>query len=211
VIVLSLDTCLGACSAAIVDGRRLLAACSEPMLRGHQERLAPMVRDVALAAEVAFASIDRIAVTVGPGSFTGLRIGLAFAKGLSVGLDRPCVGIGVLEALAVTAGASGRIVAVIDAGRGNLLLQSFGPDDLGEGPQILPIACAVERLAGGGDPAKLAVVGPGASLLAPLFKAGAWIDLAAPAPEVVARLALQAPLLPATPLYLRPPDAVARQ
>ena len=88
-IILALDTALDACSAAVLDGGRVLAARSEPMARGHQERLAPLVAEVMAEAGSASTGLDRIGVTVGPGSFTGLRVGLAFAKGLGVALDRP--------------------------------------------------------------------------------------------------------------------------
>ena len=101
-ILLALDTCLGACSAAIVDGAQVVASVSEPMTRGHQERLAPMARDLMAEGGLAFTRLDRIGVTIGPGSFTGLRVGLAFAKGLALALDRPCVGVGTLEALAAS-------------------------------------------------------------------------------------------------------------
>ena len=81
-IVLALDTCLFACSAAVVRGGELLARRIDPMARGHQERLAPLVQEVMAQAGLDFEALDRIGVTVGPGSFTGLRVGLAFAKGL---------------------------------------------------------------------------------------------------------------------------------
>jgi tRNA threonylcarbamoyladenosine biosynthesis protein TsaB len=64
------------------------------MDRGHQERLAPLAQEVMARAGLAFADLDRIAVTLGPGSFTGLRVGLAFAKGLGLALDRPVIGLG---------------------------------------------------------------------------------------------------------------------
>ena len=79
---LIIDTCLAVCQAAVVRGEAIVASASEPMERGHQERLALMVAEVVAAAGVSFAEIARIAVTVGPGSFTGLRVGVAFAKGL---------------------------------------------------------------------------------------------------------------------------------
>jgi len=83
-IVLGLDTCLDACSVAVRDGVRLLAATSEPMKRGHQERLAVMAQVTMAEAGIAFSALARVGVTVGPGSFTGLRVGLAFAKGLGL-------------------------------------------------------------------------------------------------------------------------------
>src|ERR1700694_4222158 len=116
-IVLALDTCLAACQAAVLEGERVLASRSEPMLRGHQERLAPMVREVMDEAGLDFTALDRIAVTVGPGSFTGLRVGRAVAKGLRLALETPVVGIGVLEALAAGAPDEGAVAAVIDARR----------------------------------------------------------------------------------------------
>src|ERR1700744_6532990 len=99
-IVLGLDTCLNVCSVAVLDGERVLASAREVMARGHQERLAPMARDVVAEAGIGFAALEGIAATVGPGSFTGLRVGVAFAKGLALALDKPTVGIGTLEALA---------------------------------------------------------------------------------------------------------------
>jgi tRNA threonylcarbamoyladenosine biosynthesis protein TsaB len=78
-IVLAIDTCLAACQAALTDAGRTIAAAREPMSRGHQERLAPMVRDLMATAGAPFSAVERIGVTVGPGSFTGLRVGLAFA------------------------------------------------------------------------------------------------------------------------------------
>ena len=206
-IVLALDTCLAACSAAIVDGGRVLASLCEPMTRGHQERLAPMARDLAAGAGVAFKDLDRIAVTVGPGSFTGLRVGLAFAKGLALALDRPCVGIGTLEALAASAPARGYVAAVIDAGRGQIYLQIFEGGAAVTAPDILPLETAAARLAelqGGGQ---ISLVGPGAALLGGVIAGARQADLAAPLPEAIARLALAAPLAPPRPLYLRAPDA----
>jgi tRNA threonylcarbamoyladenosine biosynthesis protein TsaB len=208
VIVLSLDTCLGACSAAVLRDGELIAARSEPMTRGHQERLAPMVRDVVRDAGVAFAELDRIGVTVGPGSFTGLRVGLAFAKGLGLALERPCVGVGTLEALSF--GLEGVTAAVIDAGRGNLYLQIFEAGAALTAPDILSLADATARLievCGGRD---LTLVGPGAPLLGDAAPEARLNALDAPSPETVARLAAKAPLAPATPLYLRPPDALPK-
>lgn len=93
-----------------------MACISEAMVRGHAERLAPMAAEAMTAADAAFASIDRIVVTTGPGSFTGLRVGLAFARGLALALARPCVGISTLEALALERGESGMRAAAIGGG-----------------------------------------------------------------------------------------------
>ena len=206
-IVLGLDTSLGACSAAVVRDGRTLAAISEPMLRGHQERLAMLVQQTLLAGGVAFADLDRIGVTVGPGSFTGLRVGLAFAKGLGLALTKPCIGVGTLEALAASDPGPDLICAVIDAKRDQLYLQMFDGGAPLMAPDALPVEIAAARLAElwRGGPVRL--TGPGAALLAEVSSEIVLIDRSAPDPAAVARLAARRPVAPARPLYLRAPDA----
>ncbi len=206
-IVLGLDTASPACSAALIDGERVLAARSEPMLKGHQERLATMVAEVMAEAGVGFPQLDRIAVTVGPGSFTGLRVGLAFAKGLALALDIPCAGIGGLAALAF--GAPGFVAAAIDAKRGQVYLQVFTDGVPLMAPDVLHIEIAAARLAElwRGGPAIL--IGSGAKLLEGVIPGATILDSPAPDPVAVARLgaAVRAPVPPPRPLYLRAPDA----
>ena len=206
-LILAIDTALDACQAAVLDGPRLLAHRSEPMSRGHQERLAPLVRDVVAEAGVRFPAFERLAVTVGPGSFTGLRVGLAFAKGVALALQRPCVGVGTLEALAARRSTPGLTAAVIDARRERVYLQLFRHGAPANAPELLDIEAAIALLRSQGPPA--ALVGPGAPLLAPAFPqaaadARAWPDIAA-----VARLGLARtePIARPAPLYLRSADA----
>ena len=113
-IVLAIDSALDACSVAIVRDGRTLAYLSEQMNRGQAERLAPMVREAAEQASVAFDQIDRVAVTTGPGSFTGVRVGLSFARALALSLDKPCIGVSTLEALALEEGAEGLRAGLIE-------------------------------------------------------------------------------------------------
>ena len=209
--LLALDTALGACQAAVLDGDAVTAALSEPMARGHQERLAPMAAEAMARAGLAFSDLDRIAVTVGPGSFTGLRVGLAFAKGLAMALGAPLLGVGALEALAASgdgsgAAVGGRTAAVIDAGRGRLYLQRFDGGAPQGDPEVLEIADAAARLAAA-PPHRL--VGPGAPLLAAHLPGATMEAVAAPDPAALARLAAgRRPAdAPARPLYLRAPDA----
>jgi tRNA threonylcarbamoyladenosine biosynthesis protein TsaB len=205
VLILLVDTCLAVCQAAVVRDGVVLASASEPMARGHQERLAPMVREVVAAAGAPLADVERIAVTVGPGSFTGLRVGLAFAKGLAMALGRPCVGVGTLAALAASEAGGGLRTAAIDAGRGAIYLHSFdGERELGA-PGRLPVETAAARIREIGPGQML--IGPQASVLAAALPGVRPIDLAAPSPLAIARLAAAAPPVPPRPLYLREPDA----
>jgi tRNA threonylcarbamoyladenosine biosynthesis protein TsaB len=204
-IVLGLDTCLTACSVAVSDGGRVLAHESEVMARGHQERLAPMAERVMGQAGLAFSGLERIAVTVGPGSFTGLRVGLAFAKGLAAALDLPLVGVGTLEALA--AEAEGLVFAAIDARRDQIYLQAFEDGRPLMAPDALELGAAAARLAeiAGGRP--LTLVGSGAPLLAALVPHARVLTPQGADARLVARLAAARAPGPARPLYLRAPDA----
>lgn len=205
-IVLGLDTCLNACSVAVTEGARVLAAAREPMTRGHQERIATLARDVAGAAGVDFAALERIGVTVGPGSFTGLRVGLAFAKGLAAALGVPAVGVGVLEALAAES-QDGLTIAAVDARRDQVYLQAFR-DGLALGPpEAVGLHDAREHVAALTVGGAATLIGSGAPLLQSAAP-GAQLILADGAdPAIVARLAASRPLAPPTPLYLRAPDA----
>lgn len=113
-LVLGIDTSLDACSVAIVRDGKTLAHLHETMNKGQAERLAPMVREVAQQAGVAFADIDRVVVTTGPGSFTGVRVGLSFARTLALSLGKPCLGVSTLEALALEEDEEGHRAALIE-------------------------------------------------------------------------------------------------
>ncbi|MFN7127629.1 MAG: tRNA (adenosine(37)-N6)-threonylcarbamoyltransferase complex dimerization subunit type 1 TsaB [Brevundimonas sp.] len=209
--LLVIDTALGACTAAVFEDDRPLAVRYEPMTKGHQERLGGLVRDVMAEAGVAFDDLDRIGVTVGPGSFTGLRVGLAFAQGLGAALDRPVVGVSTLDGLAASLDrAETPVAALIDARRGQVYAKLFaqggalGPDE------ALPLDEAARRIAAQGDAVRL--VGNGAAVLVEAFPGLSFASMdarAAPAPEALARLvrAADPEIHPPRPLYLRAPDA----
>jgi tRNA threonylcarbamoyladenosine biosynthesis protein TsaB len=195
VIILALDTCLNACAGAVVRDGVVLSKIVEPMQRGHQERIAGMTAQLMADAHLNFPDLDRIAVTVGPGSFTGLRIGLAFAKGLGVALDIPCVGVGVLDVLGRQ--AQGRVAAVLDARGGAVHIRLFENGAPTAEAETLSIEEA-GRLA-----APDVLIGDGAPLLAPRFpKAKVEIPDACD-PGIVAGLGAMDPPRPADPIYMR--------
>jgi tRNA threonylcarbamoyladenosine biosynthesis protein TsaB len=202
VIVLAIDTCLFACSVAVTDGDRVLARRVEPMSRGHQERLAPLTAEAMSEAGISFDRLDRIGVTVGPGSFTGLRVGLAFAKGLGAALSIPVVGVGSLEALAQP--EQGSVLAVLDAKRGQVYLQAFADGAAVSAPDVLPIETAAARLA---EMDTETLVGTGAALLAQMRPGARIIEIDHADPVAVAKIAAARAPTPPRPLYLRAPDA----
>jgi tRNA threonylcarbamoyladenosine biosynthesis protein TsaB len=209
--LLVIDTALGACTAAVFEDDRALAVRFEPMTKGHQERIGGLVRDVVAEAGDGFDSLDRIGVTVGPGSFTGLRVGLAFAQGLGAALGRPVVGISALDALAASLeDATGPIAALIDARRGQVYARLFSDGAPFGQDEALSLGDAAQRIAELSP--NVVLVGNGAAVLADAFpdlKFALRDDRVAPSPEALARLSAAAD--PAThpprPLYLRAPDA----
>src|SRR5258705_11669210 len=144
--VLAIDTALEACSAAVLDSGRagILATESIPMLRGHAEALLPLVSRVMSEAGLEFGALDRIAVTVGPGSFTGLRVGVSAARGIAVVAGKPAVGLTTLAALAapyIPVDDVPPLVPAIDAGNDQAYMQLFGP----AGPTLIQPRLATLR------------------------------------------------------------------
>ncbi len=133
-IVLAIDTCEGFCSAAVVKGRDMLACKSEELNRGHAERLLPMLDELLMEAGFDYASIDRLAVTTGPGTFTGLRVGLSVARGLALTRNIPCLGFSSLEVIASQgmgqAGDSQPVHSLIMGRGGQAFHQCFQRTDL---------------------------------------------------------------------------------
>lgn len=202
---LVIDTALSACTAAVCGQGRVLGVRSEVMARGHSERLGGFVREAVGESGAGFAAIDRVGVTVGPGSFTGLRVGLAFALGLGQALDRPVVGISTLQALAwsVETGPGGLVAAAIDARRGEIYVQTFLDGDPLDEARAAPVEAARGSVADDGRRWRWA--GNGAALLA------SDLGPVVTEPTPLALAALTERLEPsrhrARPLYLRAPDA----
>jgi tRNA threonylcarbamoyladenosine biosynthesis protein TsaB len=214
--VLAIDTALEACSAAVLDTTRPQSTAVETraMVRGHAEALVPMIARVMAAAQTEFGDLDRIAVTVGPGSFTGLRVGIAAARGIALAAGKPAIGLTTLSGFAaphIAADNTRSVAAIIDARHEHVYLQVFGPGGRTlVPPRIAPLREAVQAALTG----SARVVGTAADLIA-----GSWPRSHPPpalidqrgAPDInwIAHLGAAAadPHGAPKPLYLRPPDA----
>src|SRR5450631_2810102 len=145
-LILAIDTALDACSAGVLDTdtAKMIALESQAMKRGHAEALMPLIARVIKEAGIAFTELDRIAVTTGPGSFTGLRVGLSAARGIALAADKPVVGLTTLTAYAapvVGRNAEQPIISAIDARHDHVYFQVVS----GNGgslirPRVAPIA-----------------------------------------------------------------------
>ena len=220
--LLAFDTAGTACSAAVWRGGAIRARRFEIMSRGQSERLVPMIEAVMSEAGIAYPALDAIAVTRGPGGFTGVRIGLATARALALACARPVIGVSNFEAVAAAVPEDERrgrsLAVVIDAKRSDLYVQAFGavPGEGGLAPVTEAQAIA---------PANLDAILPAG----PLLLAGDAVEAARGALEVagrdvmaaaapgqadagwVAALAAGQPLPeagapPPEPIYLRGPD-----
>jgi tRNA threonylcarbamoyl adenosine modification protein YeaZ len=214
--VLAIDTALGACSACIwqTSDAEPLAAETLFMERGHAEALLPLIERVASKVEGGFESLDRVAVTVGPGSYTGLRVGISAARGIGLAAGIPVVGVATLSAFIAPLMAKerrGLFTAAVDAKHGHIYIQAIAAG----GRTIIPPSLMgyrdAIRILGSGP---LLISGSAASMLAAEARAQgveAHVTDMPQAPDIswVARLgALADPnqALP-KPLYLRDPDA----
>jgi tRNA threonylcarbamoyladenosine biosynthesis protein TsaB len=211
--LLAIDTALEACSVAVFPGDdREAIVMSDLVGRGHAERLFGMIETSMRSAGLAFAELDRIAVTVGPGSFTGLRVGIAAARGLALVIGCPVIGIGTLAVHVESAReivGDVPVLAVLDARRDELYGQRFSAN--GEPAAAAEVASADHFAAMVESDDVLA--GAGADIVAAALPAEARPSIAhrRSAPDVVAlgRIGLRLPATGASPrpLYLRPPDA----
>ena len=167
--VLAFDTTLAACSVAVCDGADLLAHERERLSKGHAEVLVPMIRSALSAASTGFDDLDLIAVTVGPGTFAGIRVGLSAARGIALTTGARIAGMTTLAAVAEGArrwreADEERTIAVLqDARRAELFHQAFPPD--GEAavpePAVIAVADALSAL----PPGPVTVAGSGADLV----------------------------------------------
>ena len=213
--IFAIDTALEACSACVLDTEleTVIAREEISMARGHAEALMPLIARVLAKSELDFTQIDRIAVTTGPGSFTGIRVGIAAARGLGLAAGKPVVGLSTLSAFAapfIAADDTLPVAVAIDARHDHVYLQVLAAGGRTVvTPRVVPIEEAV-RLARAGRPR---LTGNAANILE-----RAWPSIDPPslveqraAPDIdwVARLGAAAAegISPPKPLYLRAPDA----
>ncbi|TBW36413.1 tRNA (adenosine(37)-N6)-threonylcarbamoyltransferase complex dimerization subunit type 1 TsaB [Siculibacillus lacustris] len=214
-ILLAVDTALAACSAAVAhrDGEGVsVTARGEVIGRGHAERLMAVIAAATEAAGVTLAEVEAFAVTVGPGSFTGLRVGVAAVRGFALATGRPALAIGTLEALAAEAALArpGRsILAVLDARKDEVYVQSF---DAAGAPLDAPAVATRTAAAARAVALDAVLIGSGAL---PIVALEPRLEIAGPqdfaAIETIAHLAFArfdaGAFVSPRPLYLRPPDA----
>jgi len=210
--ILGVDTTQAACSAAIYDTsrKRICARVWQEMPRGHAEALPGMVMTVLDEAGLSFSDIGKLATTIGPGTFSGVRIGLSAARGFALALDLPLVGVTSLEAIATAVEDyhNKTVVAAFDARRGEVYVQVFVNGDASPPPQLLSVDDAAALC----DVPDAVIVGTASEMLAELnphlhmSQAPALPDAA-----IIAQLASdRAPSGPVQPLYLRKADAKAQ-
>jgi tRNA threonylcarbamoyladenosine biosynthesis protein TsaB len=216
--VLALDSAGRACGVCLWRDGRVLARADRAMDHGHAEALAPMTGKVLAEAAVAVGDLDAIAVTVGPGGFTGLRVGLAMARGLALAARCPVLGATTTAVLARMAQSKTDpderpITVVLDARRAEVYAQSF--DRTGRALDS-PASWPPDALTAALGPGPRLLIGDGVALLPhplpPEVEVSADAD-SPPDPAVLAALVAEDPdaALPATPVYVRPPDATRPQ
>jgi tRNA threonylcarbamoyladenosine biosynthesis protein TsaB len=218
--ILAFDTALAACTAAVRRDGAVVARAQHMMERGQAEHLVPLIDQVMTGAGLTFAQIDRIAVTVGPGSFTGVRVALATARGLALARRIPVIGLTTGEVLAAMATTDAQtiethalqgIVSLVDSKRGDVYVEVFTTAGTPRGTAVaMSAAHLADWLKQQGLSAPMAVVGDGVAQLAAHEKSRHRVlaHITFPDAGVMAALAAARPVPAAhpVPLYVRPPD-----
>lgn len=183
--ILAIDTAFSACNLALLDLQSGTSVKNTILTeRGQAEKLVPMIDELVAAANITYPQIDLVAVTVGPGSFTGLRVGIATARGFGLALNRPVQGVRTTDALYATwvaQGGTGDVTVMINTKRNDAYAVSYSA---GQADQVRIIG--PEVISSTKDP----IIGDGVDLI-PLY-GGRTDILRLPDPEIIARLAFNA-------------------
>ena len=206
--VLAIDTA-SVCAAALARTGLATIARRTDIARGHAEALMPMIEQILAEAAIDYAALDMIAAAVGPGSFTGLRTGLAAARGLSLALGKPTFGVSSLEAVAYAANPRRPLLVALETKRTELYVQMFGADLR---PAAEPLVCLPQDIPALMPAGEVCVAGDAAHRLRGLVRA-AFLDTPVGDAAIIAAIALarrerNVEGLSLRPLYLSPPLAV---
>lgn len=176
------------------------------MRRGQSEALIPMILAVLKAAQCTSRDLAGIGVTIGPGAFTGIRIGIAAARGWGLAAGCAVRGISVFDAIAADCPAEADpLLVAIDSGRGHVFVQAYRGGAIAGAPMDAAPEAVADRFA---DGSAYTLAGTGAGLVEPhLAGAHRLVAPERPDPATVARLATLPSAPPARPIYIRPPDA----
>ena len=211
-LILACDTTQAACSVALYQAGILAAQCAE-MSKGHAEALMPMLESVLAETETARRDVRRLAVTHGPGTFTGVRVGLSAMRGLALALDLPVKTYGTLAVMAAAHKyADDPLLVAVDAKRDTFYAQAFDANGVAMNDPAALTAAQLAALAQSTGAERMAVCGTGSPLLTEIWS-GFYASHAPPYPQAACLAAMAAQdtdwlnLPPPEPLYLRPPDA----
>jgi tRNA threonylcarbamoyladenosine biosynthesis protein TsaB len=205
-VSLVIDTSLNACGLGLFDDETCLFQITEGMTRGQQERLPVMALEAFQTTGIKPKALDIIGVSLGPGSFTGVRVGLSFAKGLAAGAGVPLKGVGTLEALGHHAELRDKSrLAVVNGGRGQIYVQRF-PGELAVTLDVNMPEAIIEYASA--NPVDI-LTGPAAAALAGYWPDASEFPQTWPALDALSRLIVDAGHDDLTPLYMREADAIA--
>ena len=211
--ILALDSATSACSVAVFCDDEVIAHGYEEMSRGQAETLIPMVADAMSAAGLVFDALDAIAVTMGPGAFTGVRIGLSTAQSLALAADKPLVGVTTLEAVFAAQGqASTPFLVALDTKRTDIYAQLFDSDGealtepLAVEEDKISMAVSMHGIGVVGDAADRAVRALNKAGVAAKRHCGPMLPDAFWVARIAAGRFIAGDLVPVEPIYLRAPD-----
>ena len=224
-LIIGIDSATSGCSVAVMAGGQVLAATVKEMSRGQAEELMPMVDGILKESDITPAELDLVAVSIGPGSFTGLRIGLAAARGFALSLSIPCIGVSTFEVCAAAVDKNvigpGKLLIAIETRRDDIYAQLFNSDltplsdgaaidDVGLVSLVAEVADNNVVVAGDGGARAIEMLKNHGNIKATLFDVGVFSGAVHACTIAGSKYKPYKPGAippPPQPLYLRPPEA----